>query len=410
MVESIGALVGKPKKKQSNLANNLLVDSSTLLGVEIEVEGVEDRDAIPTAVRTFWNAETDNSLREGGVELVFSEPFVGNGVVEALDNFCAWAKNSAKVSSRTGLHVHMDVRDMTINEFKLLCTTYAICEAVLYKFVGDKRETNLFCLPWYSSDTELDKLTKALNNHDSAIMHIENIERYSGLNLAALRKFGSIEFRQLKTTFDFDRILLWVNMILSLRKFATSGITSYDGVISLFYDLGPKNFLDLVFKKDIAQVLYYPRWDVDVYEKGLIIAQEFVEKTTPKEHKKVTATKDLFIGVLTSASGKSKGKNFNGLDKWLSKFNKQQDTKTKVKAKLISDFYGGTPPGWLLTAPPISVAGGSLGGVYAAQNWSPDDFINAPISVDPEPEGDYEEENTSDYSSDDDDNDDDITF
>lgn len=338
---SIGALVGRPKKKSSREVSPLLVDSYTLLGLEMEVEGVQDRDSIPERVRNWWSVETDNSLREGGVELVFSEPYSGIAVTEAINEFCKWAVKYARASSRTGLHVHVDVRDLTIEEFKLFCATYAICEAALYKFVGDKRETNLFCLPWYSSDTELHKMTKALNNKEHAISYIENIERYSGLNLAALRKFGSVEFRQLKTTFDFDRIILWINIILSLRKFACSGHTSSDKVISTFYTHGPKGFLDCVFGRGISDVLYYPRWDIDVYEKGLIVAQDFIEKTVVKNQEKVTCSKEIFIGVMAESfakGGKKANDNFYGLDKWLSKFVKPKDA-TRPRVPKSSGLY-----------------------------------------------------------------------
>ncbi len=229
----IGKLLGRNPPRNMGGATPDLVMSDTYLGLEFEVENFTVP-AIPPAISDFWAIKEDHSLRNKGMEFVFSQPLKGDSVITALDTFLGWqAGTKMRTSIRTGLHVHLDMREVNVSQMVSFLMTYTAIEPLLYRWVGNSREESNFCVPFYYSDVALRQAAKIVSDLISdneeaskggptghAKQASEAFERYSGLNLNSLARFGSAEFRQMPMTFNRTRILDWINIILSLKKYS----------------------------------------------------------------------------------------------------------------------------------------------------------------------------------------------
>ena len=123
----IGQVVDKLPSVHLRRADPSLLDSDTLLGVEVEVEGCKK--GLPTSNSStgYWLSKEDHSLREGGREFVFAEPLFGADAVAAINYLCDEAiAQKWVISERTGIHVHMDMRNMEVEKFQNFCILYAL--------------------------------------------------------------------------------------------------------------------------------------------------------------------------------------------------------------------------------------------------------------------------------------------
>lgn len=281
----VGQVVDKMPAAHLRRSDPTLIDSETLLGVEVEVEGCSKN--LPSARKEtgYWTAKEDNSLREGGREFVFSEPLFGADVVAAVRFLCEEAeKQKWIISERTGIHVHVDMRGMELEKFQNFCVLYALTEPLIYKWVGDKRERNIHCLPWYIADADLEQISAIFRQPKTAINNIKNINRYAGLNLNSLLSFGTAEFRQLKTTFSAERILEWINILLSLRVAAVSWQGDPSQLIPEMKLLGAFGFAHKIFG-DYVHKLWYPEFNIHFIGTSIPIAEHLLRES-------ITATGD----------------------------------------------------------------------------------------------------------------------
>lgn len=203
--------------------SNLLVIPDCCVGVEIEVEG---EGAVRQARgNNYWKVIRDGSLRNHGLEVVLREPTLGQALIDSLDELQEIINDAyADYSHRTSVHVHLDIRDMTVEQLFNMLFYYFYCEKAIFNYVGQGREENNYCIPWWKTEelkTSLYRIYSAMKEEDSeTIRHIinDNMNKYSALNLKVINQFGSVEFRHHYGTHDKNRLLEWINIILSLKK------------------------------------------------------------------------------------------------------------------------------------------------------------------------------------------------
>lgn len=186
-------------------------------GVEIEVEGTK----LPRNIDMYWRVERDGSLKSAeAFEYVMSKPSDIDGVKTALDLLDkTFTDNSSTVdeSIRAGVHVHMNVQDWDIVQLMTFSTAYYILEDILLNWCGPNREGNLFCLRTGDAEYVLFKLYDALISKDLRKLN-DDIIRYASLNYCSLFKYGSVEFRGMRSTRDLNTIFDWVKVIDDLRE------------------------------------------------------------------------------------------------------------------------------------------------------------------------------------------------
>lgn len=183
------------------------------IGIEIEVENVNAHTCTEYVV---WQMHNDGSLRNSGYEYV-TIPIKGKRIVFALNQFFGTMSPTISFSPRTSIHIHLNVLDMTPHQIGTLLMVYLVHEKLFYQFVGGCRDRNNFCVPML--DSSWDKMLKTFLGESFIVPQMDQY-RYMGLNVAALRKFGTLEFRHLGGTKDITKILKWINLIFCLKQFA----------------------------------------------------------------------------------------------------------------------------------------------------------------------------------------------
>jgi len=102
-----------------------VVDKQTYLGIEVEVENVRHREGRCP----YWSATDDGSLRNRGVEFI-TPPIRAWRVEHALNKlFLNELNPGIDFSERTSIHVHMNVRTLTIKQLEALVLTYIVFES-----------------------------------------------------------------------------------------------------------------------------------------------------------------------------------------------------------------------------------------------------------------------------------------
>lgn len=217
LYEFAGLKVDKDKHtkyEQGLTATIPILHPSALVGIEIEVENID------SVVNTdyYWQYKEDGSLRNNGAEFASiplrarQAEFALNYLNKSLTEF-----NEPEFSNRTSVHVHLNVRDMTWDQIKVLVITYAMYERHFFHQAGTRRESSIFCVPLYKSH----QLRNFLQNE---VGSVKTWHKYNAINLGTIlgsdscSKFGTIEFRHLFGTMDTHFIVNWINQILCLRQ------------------------------------------------------------------------------------------------------------------------------------------------------------------------------------------------
>jgi hypothetical protein len=261
--------------KKSSLPT--MVDSTTSVGIEVEVEKIAD----PRWDNSIWSVVEDGSLRNGGREFV-SLPLRGEEIPYALISLKNFLDNWNKgydFSDRTSIHVHVNVRDLSAAQFFNYVLVYLVFEPVLYKFVHDAglkdREHNIFCLPVGESLHYL-SLAEALQFFEDGddLGAIKNIYRtwkkYAGLNVIPISTLGTVEFRHMSGLLQIDTLCIWINLLLSLRNFATQ--VSYESMKKIILELNTNSMYQMFLKQVFGPLeVHLTRYDIKAeLEKGVI--------------------------------------------------------------------------------------------------------------------------------------------
>lgn len=187
------------------------------VGIEIEVEG----DGLYKGKMVYWKAIRDGSLRgKDNAEYVLSAPVKRKDVTKVLQYFRkTMIKNLCVLdlsSQRTSVHVHINVQDIDFTQIINYFCLYSIFEDALVKWCGANREGNLFCLRLKDASYLIDHVANIVAT-GSWYGFGSNDIRYASINMAAIHKYGSMEFRAMRGTVDIGIINTWVCMLLQLK-------------------------------------------------------------------------------------------------------------------------------------------------------------------------------------------------
>jgi hypothetical protein len=233
------------------------------VGIEIEVEGHN----LELSDRTYWREEQDGSLRGVNVEYVLRKPLPRDQVLTSLRSLKAnWIKNKSKTddTERAGVHVHVNAQELNIEELGTFICLYYCFETLLMRFCGESREGNLFCLRIKDAEGPIHALDSCLELENLMHLHTDQV-RYSSLNLKALRQYGSLEFRGMRSTSVLKDIYTWVRILLRIKDAAIrlqkpsriAGRMSEDGVL---------HFMKEIFGDLTGELIKTDGYEREVYE------------------------------------------------------------------------------------------------------------------------------------------------
>lgn len=254
-----------PKKKVKPF------DPTCWVGVEVEVEKITQTWPSGAAIADdgfynidakthphfpylwLWKTENDNSLKENGVEYI-SLPMRDEMIYAALKSlecFLNMSNPDHTFSTRCGTHIHVDCRNLTIEQVVKFIFLYMIVEAGIYKQAGKDRAGNPFCVPLLHAKhyQNLPILYHSFRsgNITRVIGILKHWTKYTGCNLLSLASKGTIEFRHYSGTIDTDFLMKQINMIQSIRSNAIS--MSLDEVLSIIESVTSISNYRAVFEK-----------------------------------------------------------------------------------------------------------------------------------------------------------------
>lgn len=232
--------------------NPALVDNC-YVGVEVEAEGIDAHTMLSRheqLLDPYWNIIRDGSLRGPSFEAVLRTPLAGSELIEALtalEKACDDPGRGRVVefNGRTSTHVHVNVTDLTLDQINKLFCVYLLFEDLLFNYVGTSRANNNYCTRLVGDRTSeamiqslsspvssmikeriLDKLPICgyYSNGDSGVTY--ELSKYSALNMRTMYTLGTMEFRHHQGDSDAATLISWINLLLSMKKWAVESPTS----------------------------------------------------------------------------------------------------------------------------------------------------------------------------------------
>ena len=248
--------------------SDIILDVFTLaktkgeIGIEIEVEGRNLPSEIPG-----WRREHDGSLRgEETAEYVLRNPIERRSVSMMLNRITeAYADNRSRIddSYRTSTHVHLNVQELTVTQVYNIITLYFIFEEYLVRHCGEHREGNLFCLRLQDAEAMLPILRIAAANGDMNVLRSDNL-RYAAINVAAIPKYGSLEFRSMRGTSNMEAIKTWVDLLLHIKDAALRFDNPVE-IIDSISALGTAGLAEEVFGDMVRHLPLDEHWEQVVF-------------------------------------------------------------------------------------------------------------------------------------------------
>ena len=193
------------------------INSSSLLGIEVEVENIKN----PVSIEQLWAGKEDGSLRNYGVEFI-SYPSPAEYAPALFDVLLQEIKrqDTPIFSKRTSIHVHVNVQDISLEQLKSFLILYLCFEKLFFKYAGEERENSIFCVP--ISQAGYVGIIKNLLNVQEDRYHIMDIlnnwHKYTSMNLRTIKRLGTVEFRHLHGTDNQEIFTGWVKLITSLKE------------------------------------------------------------------------------------------------------------------------------------------------------------------------------------------------
>lgn len=189
-----------------------------ICGCEFEIEDVR---SIPKSLTNLFVIEIDNSLRNNGRE--FKTPPLN--FEETLERFQTLHKELGlgpkAFTERTSVHVHVNVRNLSLKQVNQLILCYALLEPLFFDFVGVQRKNSIFCVP-----LSYTAIPSSYNLPATKLK--EKWHKYTAFNISPMGPhgempgLGTVEFRHLYGTNDFLVFQTWLSAIRELYSFVAT--------------------------------------------------------------------------------------------------------------------------------------------------------------------------------------------
>lgn len=249
-----------------------------LYGVEVELEGNKIKTQRPD-VHKFWAQHPDNSLRvkketDEAIEYVLRQPYTYDETLGAVANLFNYL-NSPGVevykSYRTSIHVHLSCvmeTHRTIYNFMTLCIIF---DELLTSQNGRHRAGNNFCLRTKDAQGQVQDIIHSID-HNGTFLGIDHNKRYSSINFVSLLKYGTIEFRSLECTTDFERMKHWMDTLTRLKD-AARKFENPQAIIRQFSLMSLPEFLHSVLGPCASKYIVVKDWQY-MLQRGMRLAQD----------------------------------------------------------------------------------------------------------------------------------------
>ena len=243
------------------------------VGVEIEMESNSDNE-FPNV--PGWRLTHDGSLRGHSGEYVLTEPVPVKDLPVLIKNLqVALEANKMEIryTFRAGVHVHVNVQQLTVKQVRNFAALYLLLEELLIDTCGSDRVGNFFCLRAVDAEFLIDYVAGVISQGRLYDLNTNDI-RYAAINFKALPQYGSIEFRALATQPDLENIAPWANLLVSLREKAKT-LENPQRILEDFSMLGSRGWVENMLGEYYYMVKDNPKFDEHIWT-GMRLAQDFI--------------------------------------------------------------------------------------------------------------------------------------
>lgn len=233
------------EKRTSMILPNNIINFDFLFnrkfGVEIEFYGADlnalnsnfrnenldfQTESYNHSTRPHWKLVTDSSIRgNNGRELVSPVLQNNEGLISFRKACKALRLSNAQVNSSCGVHVHLDVNDYDVENFKTLVKNQFIIENQIDKMMPKSRRKNenYYCQGFASNNQNIffRKIDRCTTVRE--LISVFN-SRYYKLNLQSFQRHGTVEFRQHGASTNYIKIKNWILICARLVEFSKLNI------------------------------------------------------------------------------------------------------------------------------------------------------------------------------------------
>jgi len=240
-----------------------------LVGIELEIEGFDPEHTREWGGITFTE---DGSLRENedgvGIEAI-TKPIAIKHVEPFLRAFFkSFGIMENNYSERCSTHVHFNVEPLTFEQVGTICLVYQTVENLLFHYVGNERENNIFCVPWGQSNVTYNIVSRIEGGDANDVFR--RWQKYSALNLMPIIGQGTIEFRHLHGTCDVSLIGHWIYLIAKIFEYAQKVTIqeAQDSIMNMNTVSNYHEWTSMIFGK-YAVLLQTPQYERELF-RGVI--------------------------------------------------------------------------------------------------------------------------------------------
>ena len=187
--------------------------------VGIEFEGVRfGSDSRPQLDPLLGFCKFDGSLRGRGTCFEYAlRPATGDALLDAIRKACdLMCEQRVHSNSSCGLHVHLDMNKESEEVQDRVLRGWLAHEGAFYSLVPQTRAQSSYCVPLSPRANNWLRDPRIQDNETMRHYIIRDAGRYQALNLQALSKFGTLEFRLLEGSIDANRVEAWTMLLLHM--------------------------------------------------------------------------------------------------------------------------------------------------------------------------------------------------
>lgn len=241
---------------------------SRLVGVELEFEGYNITPNTSRLDGAIWKIVPDGSLRGEAFEAVTVQPMsVTKAVAEVENLYSVLLANGASIndSMRAGVHVHVNCQNLNIRQLFTFMAAYYCLEDLLVEDLGEERAGNLFCLRLSDAEDISNAIMKCLGSQsfDNNYFNSEGL-RYAAMNLVSLSKFGTLEFRALRTPTTAAPVIRWLLLLEELFK-NSKAFADPVQLISAMSANGDREVVSALLPTFAKELFKKPHYEITLY-------------------------------------------------------------------------------------------------------------------------------------------------
>ena len=233
------------------------------VGIEVELERID------LQLNPKYLIEDDDGSIRNGREYISNGPINGEGLTEAMNDFHIQSLRKGAdpdlcCNHRCSTHIHVDMTDMNDEDelYTFLLLSLFMEPTIFNCFDNESRKESIYCVPLYKQDWYLNVLNEGIRNKDLYDISQQS-QKYSAINLNRLVNgageevgLGTIEFRMFPATLDGNDLRKWVNILLSMKLYATThSVEDVRGLSNFLSRMGTETFLYEIFGNEGAELL-----------------------------------------------------------------------------------------------------------------------------------------------------------